>query len=657
MDLLKDVSHSVLKDWYIVGEGSFGTIYRARHTEWKFDVAVKKLHGDVSLGLEELLSEAHKMAVASPSPYVITMFGVLKDMGSKCQGIVMEYMEKGSLDTLINLVKPLAWALKFRIIYEVTLGMNWLHSLSPPLLHLDLKTKNVLLNSDLHVKISDFGLSQFTRSSSSYRNVSEDIGGTPEYMPPEAFQDNYKPSTSTDVYSFAILAAVVLKGEGPYRVANTFLIRKRVCEGDRPCLKSLEDEPSVKCLKEAIDCINCCWSQDKSKRPSFKECCIQWEEMYHAHKCQVNDAVKQVQDEMTTSVAGSSTATSILTVQSSNMTEVIQKFQTLHFMEEPPVMQGAVPDSPMPVYTQQSPIQPQEHTHQTSAKHSYTRQTIYGPEAYPPFHPADYGPTYRNPPNDYYGQTQYMNSPSSHSTSSIIINGCTGAVQIGNNNVLVMTEKSRGQGSSCRPRGPHPVQTSYKNTPTPRGGYMGPTSYRNPTTSRGGGTDHAPYSNPTKSTGGLMGHGPYTNPTVSARERESSTLFTNLPTSNEQWMIPNSYINPYASMGQWMSPMPYTDPTSSMGGWSGHTPYSHDMLRVGWPDLTPYTQIRTPAKEWSRQPSYPQATMPREPQNIQMPPPQSNTVGTQQGQVSDSPNTKSGVQVNASHSQKEYPAK
>lgn len=46
------------------------------------------------------------------------------------------------------------WPLVFRLAHQVALGINFLHSLSPPLLHLDLKPSNVLLDSYLNAKVS-----------------------------------------------------------------------------------------------------------------------------------------------------------------------------------------------------------------------------------------------------------------------------------------------------------------------------------------------------------------------------------------------------------------------------------------------------------------------------------------------------------------------
>lgn len=48
------------------------------------------------------------------------------------------------------------WCLRFRILYEIALGVNYLHNMNPPLLHHDLKTQNILLDDEFHVKVGLF---------------------------------------------------------------------------------------------------------------------------------------------------------------------------------------------------------------------------------------------------------------------------------------------------------------------------------------------------------------------------------------------------------------------------------------------------------------------------------------------------------------------
>lgn len=80
--------------------------------------------------------------------HIVSIYGVCKQP----LGIVMEFMANGSLEKMLP-THSLSWQLKFRIIHETSLAMNFLHSIKPPLLHLDLKPGNILLDSNMHVKV------------------------------------------------------------------------------------------------------------------------------------------------------------------------------------------------------------------------------------------------------------------------------------------------------------------------------------------------------------------------------------------------------------------------------------------------------------------------------------------------------------------------
>lgn len=80
--------------------------------------------------------------------HIVSIYGVCKQP----LGIVMEFMANGSLEKMLP-THNLSWQLKFRIIHETSLAMNFLHSIKPPLLHLDLKPGNILLDSNMHVKV------------------------------------------------------------------------------------------------------------------------------------------------------------------------------------------------------------------------------------------------------------------------------------------------------------------------------------------------------------------------------------------------------------------------------------------------------------------------------------------------------------------------
>lgn len=78
-----------------------------------------------------------------------------------------------------------AWPLRLRILYEIALGVNFLHNMTPPLLHHDLKTQNILMDGEYHVKVcgdlfEDVSIQHFIRLS---------------YVCLDAFVDTFFPGT------------------------------------------------------------------------------------------------------------------------------------------------------------------------------------------------------------------------------------------------------------------------------------------------------------------------------------------------------------------------------------------------------------------------------------------------------------------------------
>ncbi|XP_043914463.1 receptor-interacting serine/threonine-protein kinase 3-like isoform X2 [Protopterus annectens] len=231
--------------------------------------------------------------------HVLRMLGIYQEkmQDTLKLGIVMEYMENGSLSSLLVKVVPVPWALRFRILYEVALGMNYLHGLDPPLLHLDLKPSNILLDESFHVKLTDFGLSRWKMASVSSLNGESSVGGTLEYMAPEVLSNlNHKPTLAMDIYSYGILMWSVLTAKQPYSEARcSSLIKMAIPTGQRPDTSYLAAPEIPEELKELMEK---CWCNDPKERPNFKECIEKTSEVFQKHKCVIQDDVRRVQDVM-----------------------------------------------------------------------------------------------------------------------------------------------------------------------------------------------------------------------------------------------------------------------------------------------------------------------------------------------------------------------
>ncbi|KAM9790838.1 receptor-interacting serine/threonine-protein kinase 2-like isoform X2 [Syngnathus typhle] len=276
-----------LTDLSYLSRGGFGTVFKAQHSDWRTTVAIKCLKLDSPFGERDrncLLKEAEVLHKARFN-YIIQIFGICNE--PECFCIVTEFMSNGSLDQLLHekdMYPVVAWPLRLRVLYEIALGVNFLHNMSPPLFHHDLKTQNILLDGEFHVKIADFGLSKWRQLSVSKGSVSEpsEIRGTVIYMPPE----EYEPSKSRcadikhDMYSYAIIMWEVLSRQIPYdEVTNPMKIMFNVLRGMRPDTgyASLSDQiPS----RDTLVCLMTCgWTANPDDRPSFLKCLIELEPM------------------------------------------------------------------------------------------------------------------------------------------------------------------------------------------------------------------------------------------------------------------------------------------------------------------------------------------------------------------------------------------
>ncbi|XP_077349117.1 receptor-interacting serine/threonine-protein kinase 2 isoform X2 [Lithobates pipiens] len=280
---LQFISNTKLTDLNFINKGAYGTVYRALHSDWRIQVAVKFFPTErhlVESDRNKIFKEAEILHKARFS-YILPILGICYEEDNI--GIVTEYMPNGSLNQLLHEESPsieIVWPLRFRILYEIALGVNFLHNLSPPLLHHDLKTPNILLDDEFHVKIADFGLSKWRMLSQSFSDH-KPAGGTIIYMPPEMYEPNINTSRGSvkhDMYSYAIIMWEVLSRKQPYEGATTPMqIMFSVSKGSRPDISEESIPADMPHRDVFLSLMQSGWASDPNDRPAFLKCLLDLE--------------------------------------------------------------------------------------------------------------------------------------------------------------------------------------------------------------------------------------------------------------------------------------------------------------------------------------------------------------------------------------------
>ncbi|XP_064082406.1 uncharacterized protein LOC135198604 [Macrobrachium nipponense] len=246
----------------VVGEGSFSTVYKG--TYCGTEVAIKELKFKLSQDDKNYFRSEAALLQQLHHPRIVLMMGVCTS--SARPSMLLEYLAGGTLYNLIHTQTRdrLDHAAYFVVAKDIAQGMNYLHRHDPQVLHLDLKSMNVLLDSYMRAKIADFGFSILRRSRAGSPAQRGSIRGTPAWMAPELLTKG-EVSAKCDVYSFAIILWEMLTSSHPFKGLDIFQIMERTESGGRPTL------PVSRMSRELKELITSCWAQNPSLRPSFEE--------------------------------------------------------------------------------------------------------------------------------------------------------------------------------------------------------------------------------------------------------------------------------------------------------------------------------------------------------------------------------------------------
>ncbi|VAH29155.1 unnamed protein product [Triticum turgidum subsp. durum] len=194
-----------------LGEGGFGPVYMGTLPGGE-EVAVKRLCKNSGQGHEEFKNEVILIAKLQHRNLVRLLACCIQ---GEEKILVYEYMPNKSLDAFIfNPEKRglLDWRTRFDIIEGIARGLLYLHRDSRlRIVHRDLKASNILLDTDMNPKISDFGMARIFGGDENQFNTNR-VVGTFGYMSPEYAMEGIF-SVKSDVYSFGVLILEIITGK------------------------------------------------------------------------------------------------------------------------------------------------------------------------------------------------------------------------------------------------------------------------------------------------------------------------------------------------------------------------------------------------------------------------------------------------------------
>ncbi|WVZ56109.1 hypothetical protein U9M48_006688 [Paspalum notatum var. saurae] len=217
LDFAVDDVLDCLKEENVIGKGGSGIVYKGAMPGGAV-VAVKRLpaigragaaHDDYgfSAEIQTLGRIRHR--------HIVRLLGFAANRETNL--LVYEYMPNGSLGEVLHGKKGghLQWATRFKIAVEAAKGLCYLHhDCSPPILHRDVKSNNILLDADFEAHVADFGLAKFLRGNAGGSECMSAIAGSYGYIAPE-YAYTLKVDEKSDVYSFGVVLLELIAGRKP----------------------------------------------------------------------------------------------------------------------------------------------------------------------------------------------------------------------------------------------------------------------------------------------------------------------------------------------------------------------------------------------------------------------------------------------------------
>jgi len=250
----------------VVGVGRTATVYRG--VLYGNDVAVKEPRDSwTELTPEEQVDTKREIEIMKEvkHPQIVNLLGV--QMNCNKLLLIIDFCKGGDLFSLLHKHDDVDLKIEaqVQVLHDVAKAMVFLHGLTPPVIHRDLKSLNILViepvvseDDPIRVKVCDFGHSRKIGSAPSM------CVGTPHWMAPEVLTGSSY-DQHADVFSFAMVMFEVLGREVPFEDICALKVAIIVASGGRPDMEAIPPD----CPGPLVDLMVRCWAQEPMDRPDF----------------------------------------------------------------------------------------------------------------------------------------------------------------------------------------------------------------------------------------------------------------------------------------------------------------------------------------------------------------------------------------------------
>lgn len=259
----------------MIGVGGYGKVYRGELPNGDV-VAIKRATEGSMQGANEFKNEIELLSRVHHRN-LVGLVGFCYEGGE--QALIYEFMINGTLTDHLKtyLEVPLSWEARLEIALASAIGINYLHDhATPPIIHRDIKSANILLNEKMVAKVADFGLSKLAPDEGEKLVHSVNVKGTLGYLDPEYYMTQNLTDKS-DVYSFGVVLLEMLTARPPIDQGR-FVVREFRNALDRggiealrplmdPSLQGISTKDLEPYLKIALSCVE----EDSASRPTTAE--------------------------------------------------------------------------------------------------------------------------------------------------------------------------------------------------------------------------------------------------------------------------------------------------------------------------------------------------------------------------------------------------